>query len=60
MLVIDLEPHGTALPSMGLFTVNWAYYSHFLRQAIPGNPTITSVEEIDAVITMFTSTMKSG
>jgi hypothetical protein len=31
-----------------------------LKQAIPGNPNITSVEEIDAAMTTFTSTIKSA
>jgi hypothetical protein len=30
-----------------------------LKQAIPGNPNIMSVEEIEAAITIFTSTIKS-
>jgi hypothetical protein len=59
VLVMDLEPHETALQSVDTFTVNWAYYRHFLRQAIPDNPIITSREETDAAIAIFTSTIKS-
>jgi hypothetical protein len=60
ILVMDLEPDETTLPKMGPFTVNWAYYRHLLRQALPGNPIITSAEEIDAAITIYTSTTKSA
>jgi hypothetical protein len=41
-------------------TINWAYYSQLLQRAIPGNPTITLIEEIDVAITIFTSTIKSA
>jgi hypothetical protein len=44
---------------MDPFTVNWAYYRHWLKPTIPGNPTISSVEEIDTDITTFTSTIKT-
>jgi hypothetical protein len=44
---------------MDPFAVNWAYYI-LLKQAIPGKPVITSVEEIDTVITIFTSAIKSA
>jgi hypothetical protein len=47
---MDLEPHETTPPRMDPFTVNWAYYRRLLNQAIPGNPSIMAVEEIDAVI----------
>jgi hypothetical protein len=60
ILVIDLEPDETTLPRMGPFTVNWVYYRYLLRQALPGNPTITSAEETDAAITIYTSTTKSA
>jgi hypothetical protein len=60
ILLMDLEPHETALQRMDSFTVNLAcYYRHFLKQAIPGNPTITSIEEIGAAITMFVFKIKS-
>jgi hypothetical protein len=44
---MDLEPQETTLPKMGLFTVTWAYYRQLLKLAIPRNPNITSLEEID-------------
>jgi hypothetical protein len=57
---MDLEPHKTTLPMMVPFTINWDYYRQLLKQAISGNPNITLVEEIDAPITIFTSTIKSA
>jgi hypothetical protein len=57
---MDLEPHETTLPRMDLFTINWVYYRCLLEKAIPGNPNIMSAEEIDATITIFTSTIKSA
>jgi hypothetical protein len=59
ILVMDLGPDISTLQRMDPFRVNWAYYSQLLKQSIPGNPTITSAEEIDTAVTVFTSTIKS-
>jgi hypothetical protein len=57
---MNLEAHGTTLPKMGPITVNWAYYRHLLKQEKPENSKITPVAEIDAEISIFTSTIKSA
>jgi hypothetical protein len=49
---MDLKTHEHTQPRMDQFTVNWTYYRQLLKQAVPGNPNITSVEEIDAAITI--------
>jgi hypothetical protein len=54
ILVLDPEPHETTIPRMAPFAASRVYYSKFLKHAIPGNPVITSAEEIDAAITTFT------
>jgi hypothetical protein len=57
---VDLEPHETTISRMCPFAARWVYYSKLLKHAIPGNPVITSTEEIDAAITTFTSMIKPG
>jgi hypothetical protein len=56
---MDLEPHETTLQKTGLFTFNCTYYRRLLKQEIPGNPIIMSVEEIDAAITISISKIRS-
>jgi hypothetical protein len=48
---MDLEPHENSLLRMDPFAVN---YGQLLKHVIPGNSNITSVEEIDSAITIFT------
>lgn len=59
-LVMDLEPHEQITTRMYPSTVKWAYYNQLLQKEIPGNPTITSAEEMDAAVTSLTSTAKSA
>jgi hypothetical protein len=54
ILVMGLEPHETSLQRMDPFAVR-----HWLKQTIPGNPTITSVEEIDSGLIIFTSCIET-
>jgi hypothetical protein len=56
---MGLEPHETALQRMEPFAINCAYYRHWLKQAIPGKQTVTSVGDIDKDIIIFTSTIKT-
>jgi hypothetical protein len=60
LLVMEVEPLEHTTRKMDPFTINWAYYRQLLQQAIPGNTTLTSIEEIDAAITIFTPTIKSA
>jgi hypothetical protein len=53
IIVVNPETHETTLPRIDPFAVNRAYYN-LLRQEISGKPVITSVEEIDDAITIFT------
>jgi hypothetical protein len=50
---MGLEPYESSLPRTDPFTVNWVYYRYLLRQAMPGNPIIMPLEEIDAAIIIF-------
>jgi hypothetical protein len=52
---MDVGSHETTPPRMQPFTGSWDYYRELLKQARPGNPNITSVEETDAAVTIFTS-----
>jgi hypothetical protein len=59
VLLMELERHKTTLPRIDPFTVNWAYCRHLLRQVLPGNPIITSPEELDIAVVIFTPMIKS-
>lgn len=59
LLLTDKETQGNTAPKLNAFTIKWDYYRQIL-QGILGNRTIASIEETDAAISIFTSTIKSA